>query len=125
MTLDPPLIAVIGPVEPELRTAFATRYRALGITRFHLGFHVPDHVAADGREALDTACRDLDLTARIVSTGRRGTSPPTAPCATSSAAARARAGTYSPTPPNCRPTRPASPSPWPTPSRPDAARSAA
>ncbi|WP_043463967.1 hypothetical protein [Kitasatospora sp. MBT66] len=65
----PPVIAVIGPVEPELLTAFTTHYRTLGITRFHLAFHFPDHVGADRRQALLTTCRDLGLAPRITSTG--------------------------------------------------------
>ncbi|MEV7124196.1 hypothetical protein [Kitasatospora griseola] len=65
----PPLISVIGPVEPELLTAFAAHYRTLGVTRFHLAFHFPDHVSDDRRQALHTACRCLGITPEVVSTG--------------------------------------------------------
>ena len=37
----PPLIAVIGPVEPDLLTAFVNHYRTLGVTRFLTAVHFP------------------------------------------------------------------------------------
>ncbi|WAL73184.1 hypothetical protein OU787_17715 [Kitasatospora sp. YST-16] len=70
MTLSvPPLISVIGPVEPELLAAFTAHYRALGVARFHLAFHFPDHVTADLRQALHAACGNLGIVAEITSTG--------------------------------------------------------
>ncbi|MGH3766588.1 MAG: hypothetical protein ACRDTX_15810 [Pseudonocardiaceae bacterium] len=44
MTAMPPLVAVIGPVEPALLAAFAAHYQHLGITTFQLAFHFPSHV---------------------------------------------------------------------------------
>ncbi|MFE2721891.1 glycosyltransferase family 2 protein [Kitasatospora sp. NPDC059327] len=70
MTPAPPsLVAVIGPVEPALLTAWTAHYRALGVERFHLAFHFPDHVHdAWRRQLLDTA-RQLDLPFGQVTTG--------------------------------------------------------
>lgn len=69
MIVVPQLIAVIGPVEPALLTAWVHHYRALGITRFHLAFHFPDHTAPEQRHQLKAACRDLDIVPASVSCG--------------------------------------------------------
>jgi hypothetical protein len=47
-----PLISVIGPIEPDLLTAFVTHYRTPGVEEFQLGFHFPDDVERDRAEAL-------------------------------------------------------------------------
>jgi len=65
----PPLIAVVGPVEPALLTAWVTHYRGLGIERFHLAFHFPDHVDADRRHQVQDTCRDLGIIPDAVSDG--------------------------------------------------------
>ncbi|MEU5476657.1 FkbM family methyltransferase [Streptomyces mirabilis] len=65
----PPLIAVVGPVKPALLTAWATHYRALGIERFHLAFHFPDHVDPDRRHQVQAACRELGIVPAAVSVG--------------------------------------------------------
>ncbi|MFE5085032.1 hypothetical protein [Streptomyces mirabilis] len=61
MMAAPALIAVIGPVEPALLTAWIGHYRTLGIERFHLAFHFPEHVDDERRGRLETACRDLGI----------------------------------------------------------------
>jgi hypothetical protein len=65
----PPLIAVIGPVEPDLLTAWVTHYRALGIERFLLAFHFPDHVDTEHRHQLHAAARTAGTSPAAVSTG--------------------------------------------------------
>ncbi|MFJ9893599.1 hypothetical protein ACIQPR_09720 [Streptomyces sp. NPDC091280] len=65
----PPLIAVVGAVEPALLTAWVTHYRTLGIERFHLAFHFPDHVTPDQRHQVQEACRELGITTGLVSCG--------------------------------------------------------
>ncbi|MGC9478798.1 glycosyltransferase family 2 protein [Streptomyces sp. WG4] len=69
MSALPPLIAVVGPVEPALLTAWITHYRGLGIERFHLAFHFPDHVTADRRHQVQAACRELGIAPAAVSDG--------------------------------------------------------
>jgi hypothetical protein len=64
-----PLIAVVGPVEPDLLTAFTTHYTHLGVTRFVLGFHFPDHTDPDLIDTLTGHCRDLVGGPTIVSHG--------------------------------------------------------
>ena len=64
-----PLVAVIGPVEPDLLTAFTTHYIRLGVTRFVLGFHFPDHTDPAHIDALTGHCPDLVGPATIVSHG--------------------------------------------------------
>ncbi|MDH6119370.1 hypothetical protein ABH930_000612 [Kitasatospora sp. GAS204A] len=65
----PALVAVVGPVEPALLTAWTAHYRQLGVERFHLAFHFPEHVPGAWRhQMLDTA-RALDLPTGQVSTG--------------------------------------------------------
>ncbi|MFJ4648211.1 hypothetical protein ACIP6Q_32435 [Streptomyces bobili] len=65
----PPLIAVVGAVEPALLTAWVTHYRALGIERFHLAFHFPDHVPPHRRHQVQDACQDLGIVPDVVSCG--------------------------------------------------------
>ncbi|MFG2113572.1 hypothetical protein ACGFRB_13205 [Streptomyces sp. NPDC048718] len=69
MFVPPALIAVIGPVEPALLAAWTAHYRRLGIERFHLAFHFPDHVPDAWRHQLTAACRDLGITPAQISTG--------------------------------------------------------
>lgn len=70
MTPAPPvLVAVVGPVEPALLTAWTAHYRRLGIERFHLAFHFPDHVPDAWRHQLVAAGRDLGIVPTRVSTG--------------------------------------------------------
>ncbi|MEV7776797.1 glycosyltransferase family 2 protein [Kitasatospora sp. NPDC088351] len=63
------LVAVIGPVEPALLTAWTAHYRRLGIESFHLAFHFPDHVPDAWRRQLLATARELDLPTGQVSTG--------------------------------------------------------
>ncbi|MGW2697781.1 glycosyltransferase family 2 protein [Streptomyces sp. NPDC001296] len=69
MAALPPLIAVVGPVEPALLTAWVSHYRTLGIERFHLAFHFTDHVDPDRRHQVQAACRELGIVPDAVSTG--------------------------------------------------------
>ncbi|MFF0578064.1 hypothetical protein [Streptosporangium saharense] len=69
MTTMPPLIAVIGPVEPALLTAFAAHYQHLGITTFHLAFHFPDHVPQQVKTQLLQAAAALPGPAPRISQG--------------------------------------------------------
>ncbi|MET7685784.1 hypothetical protein [Streptomyces sp. NPDC005423] len=65
----PPLIAVVGGVEPALLTAWITHYRGLGVERFHLGFRFPEHVTVDRRHQVQAACRELGIVPEVVSVG--------------------------------------------------------
>jgi hypothetical protein len=56
-TAPPPLIAVVGPVEPELLEAFAAHYRRLGVERFLLAFHFPEDTDGALRARLVDTCR--------------------------------------------------------------------
>lgn len=101
----PALIAVIGPVEPALLTAWTSHYRRLGIERFHLAFHFAEHVPdAWRRQLLDTA-QSLGLPTGQVSTGawHEHTNTELRDALREQAAP---AGTCSPTPTNSRPIRP-------------------
>ncbi|WP_153813863.1 hypothetical protein [Streptomyces sp. SUK 48] len=70
MTFVPPvLIAVIGPVEPALLAAWTSHYRALGIDRFHVAFHFPDHVPSPWRHQLIAASHELGIVPAQISTG--------------------------------------------------------
>ncbi|MEU2226428.1 hypothetical protein [Streptomyces sp. NPDC018347] len=44
LSTPPSLIAVVGPVEPPLLAAWVRHYRWLGVERFLIAFHFPDHV---------------------------------------------------------------------------------
>ncbi len=67
--VSPALIAVIGPVEPALLSAWADHYRRLGIERFHLAFHFPDHVHDAWWHQLVTVSRNLGIAPAQISTG--------------------------------------------------------
>lgn len=63
MTPAPPVvIAVIGPVEPALLTAWTAHYRRLGVERFRVAFHFPDHVPDTRQHDLLTVGRALGIT---------------------------------------------------------------
>ncbi|RKN51951.1 hypothetical protein D7231_35540, partial [Streptomyces klenkii] len=63
------LIAVIGPVEPALLAAWTRHYRQLGIERFHVAFHFPEHVPDAWRHQLVAAGHELGVIPATVSTG--------------------------------------------------------
>lgn len=65
----PPLIAVIGPIEPALLTAWTTYYRTMGITDFLIAFHFPDHTGDQHRDRLTTAAADLGIGPTLISAG--------------------------------------------------------
>jgi hypothetical protein len=65
----PPLVSVIGPVEPELLTAFVKHYRGLGIDSFFLGFHFPEVTSAEKRSTLLDVCHELVGRPMVVSDG--------------------------------------------------------
>lgn len=67
--VSPALIAVVGPVEPALLAAWTAHYRQLGIERFLLAFHFPDHVPEAWRDQLLAASHDLGIVPARVSTG--------------------------------------------------------
>jgi hypothetical protein len=70
MSLAPPaLIAVIGPVEPPLLTAWIRHYRNLGIEQFYLAFHFSDHVSDSQRYDLVASCRESDISPAAVHRG--------------------------------------------------------
>lgn len=69
MPAMPTLVALIGPVEPELFDTWTRHYRALGIERFVLGFHFPEHVPDQDRKQLLEACEQAGITPALVSTG--------------------------------------------------------
>ncbi|UQI49855.1 hypothetical protein M1P56_35775 (plasmid) [Streptomyces sp. HU2014] len=69
MPVMPALVAVIGPVEPALLTAWTAHYRALGIADFRLAFHFPDHVPAAWRDELLATAHGLGVAPATVSTG--------------------------------------------------------
>lgn len=55
MHIHPALIAVVGPAEPHLLTAFLRHYADLGVQQFHIAFHFPDDTPHAVREELLTA----------------------------------------------------------------------
>ena len=61
MSTSPALIAVIGPVEPALLAAWVRHYRWLGVERFLIAFHFPDHVSNAQRQGLQAAVRELGI----------------------------------------------------------------
>ncbi|MFJ8745857.1 hypothetical protein ACIRL2_41675 [Embleya sp. NPDC127516] len=69
MRASPALVAVVGPVESALLTAWTAHYRRLGVERFHLAFHFPQHVPDAGRRQLLATARELGLPTGRVSTG--------------------------------------------------------
>lgn len=69
MFVAPPLIAVIGPVNPALLSAWAAHYRALGVERFMIAVHLPLHTDRDRRDRLQDAFRTLGIVPEIVKAG--------------------------------------------------------
>ncbi|MFI1013537.1 glycosyltransferase family 2 protein [Streptomyces sp. NPDC020965] len=69
LSTPPALIAVIGPVEPPLLTAWVRHYRRLGIERFLIAFHFPEHVPDAQRHHLQAAIRELGIIPAGTSTG--------------------------------------------------------
>ncbi|MFE0872888.1 hypothetical protein [Streptomyces rochei] len=69
MTAVAPLIAVIGPVEPALLTAWVGHYRALGVERFLLAFHFTEHACPERRHTVQAACREAGVVPEFVSVG--------------------------------------------------------
>lgn len=105
---SPALVAVVGPVEPALLTAWTAHYRRLGVERFHLAFHFPQHVPDAGRRQLPATARELGLPTGQISTGpwHEHTNTELRDALREQAAP---AGTCSPTPTSSTPTRPRSP----------------
>lgn len=60
-SVSPALIAVVGPVEPPMLAAWVRHYRWLGVERFLLAFHFPDHVPDTRRHELQAAARELGI----------------------------------------------------------------
>jgi hypothetical protein len=69
MPAAPPMVAVIGPVEPELLDAWITHYRGLGVERFHLAFHFPDHSGVIACDRVLQVCRRHTIAPGQISTG--------------------------------------------------------
>ncbi|MEU2354587.1 hypothetical protein ABZ599_16730 [Streptomyces misionensis] len=44
-------------------------YRTLGIERFHLSFHFPEHVEPERRHQVQAPCRELGIVPAVVSCG--------------------------------------------------------
>lgn len=65
----PVVIAVIGPVEPPLLIAWITHYRRLGIERFQIAFHFPDHVPLARQRDLQAVARETGVIPHLVSRG--------------------------------------------------------
>ncbi|MDX3590808.1 hypothetical protein PV749_06695 [Streptomyces sp. ID03-2B] len=61
LSAPPPLIAVVGPVEPSLLAAWVRHYRWLGIERFLIAFHFPEHVPVQQRHELQATSRELGI----------------------------------------------------------------
>ncbi|MFI7286427.1 glycosyltransferase family 2 protein [Streptomyces anulatus] len=61
LSTPPALIAVVGPVEPPLLTAWVHHYRLLGIERFLIAFHFPGHVPDQQRRELQATIRELGI----------------------------------------------------------------
>jgi hypothetical protein len=69
LNVPPALIAVVGPVEPPLLAAWVRHYRWLGIERFLIAFHFPDHVPDMRRHELQAALRELGIIPTGTSSG--------------------------------------------------------
>jgi hypothetical protein len=86
LSTPPALIAVIGRIEPPLLAAWVRHYRWLGVERFLIAFHFPDHFPDTQRHELQAACRELGIIPIGTSTPlagaarRRRARPPSAPC---------------------------------------------
>ncbi|MEU9603393.1 glycosyltransferase family 2 protein [Streptomyces sp. NPDC048057] len=65
----PVLVAVIGPVEPPLLLAWITHYRRLGIDRFLIAFHFPDHAPLARQHDLQAVAREAGVTPHATSRG--------------------------------------------------------
>lgn len=65
----PTLIAVVGPVEPPLLAAWVRHYQHLGVERFLIAFHFPEHVTDQRRHELQAASRKLGVIPTRTSTG--------------------------------------------------------
>ncbi|MFG2972402.1 hypothetical protein ACGFYY_05270 [Streptomyces sp. NPDC048331] len=65
----PTLVALIGPVEPELLETWLDHYRGLGIERFALGFHYPDHVTQEVKDLLAEVCQRAGIAPALVREG--------------------------------------------------------
>ncbi|MFJ9615656.1 hypothetical protein [Streptomyces noursei] len=69
LSTPPALISVIGPVEVPLLAAWVRHYRWLGIERFLIAFHFPEHVPDRHGHELQAACRELGVIPTGSSTG--------------------------------------------------------
>ncbi|MFF8646534.1 hypothetical protein [Streptomyces sp. NPDC015345] len=69
LSTPPALIAVVGPIEPPLLAAWVRHYRWLGVERFLIAFHFPDHVPDTQRHELQAACRELGIVPTGTSAG--------------------------------------------------------
>ncbi|WP_431774880.1 glycosyltransferase family 2 protein [Streptomyces cucumeris] len=69
LSAPPALIAVVGPVEPSLLAAWVRHYRWLGIERFLIAFHFPEHVPHVRRHELQASIRELGIIPTGTSTG--------------------------------------------------------
>ena len=67
--MTPPVIAVIGPVEPALLTAWTNHYRRIGVDRFLIAFHFPEQVYPRHRDTLLGTAADLGIGPALTSTG--------------------------------------------------------
>jgi len=67
--MTPPMIAVIGPIEPALLTAWTAYYRALGVEQFLIAFHFPVCVPARHRDMLLATAIDLGIGPALTSRG--------------------------------------------------------
>ncbi|WP_435597700.1 glycosyltransferase family 2 protein [Streptomyces anulatus] len=61
LSAPPPLIAVVGPVEPPLLAAWVRHYRWLGVERFLIAFHFPEHVPVQQQHKLQATSRELGI----------------------------------------------------------------
>lgn len=64
-----PLVAVIGPAEPEMFRAFVDHYRSCGVTDILIAFHFTPRAPAERRQAVLDACHDLVGPPAIISQG--------------------------------------------------------
>ncbi|MFJ4962271.1 hypothetical protein EES43_06945 [Streptomyces sp. ADI96-02] len=69
LSTPPPLIAVVGPVEPPLLASWVRHYRWLGVERFLIAFHFPEHVPDQQRHELQAASHELGIIPTGISNG--------------------------------------------------------
>ncbi|MFF8502668.1 glycosyltransferase family 2 protein [Streptomyces anulatus] len=69
LSTPPALIAIVGPVEPPLLAAWVRHYRWLGVERFLIAFHFPEHVPDQRRHELQAASLELGITPTTSSFG--------------------------------------------------------